>query len=139
VCACACGCNMHSFSDETECKQPYKDQAATVKQSQTSAACRVAPLQPFSAVYTGLRRNSLEHTELGVERGCRHPPTSQLLVTRKPEDGNVSMDEDGQLDFILCNAEETVQKRMEGRVLTSSHKHNSLPAKVPSMKFSLLG
>jgi len=90
-------------------------------------------MNPFSI--TESRGNLM----LQGREGCLHPPSTQLFVSRRPEDDdrtqfdNSSDDEDS----IFGNMEESLQQKMDGQVLT--HEHRLPTSKILSTAVHLPG
>jgi len=127
---------VHPFSVGQEGEQPFSCRTAVVRQSETIVSHPVAVLQPGADVHAHSRHESLEHTVLQGQSGyrCARPPTTQLRVTARPEDDHRtqvhnSFDDE---DLLFWKVEESLQQKMEGRTLATSHQHRLPSSKVQS-------
>jgi len=129
---------------ETEYKQtPYR--LCSLLEATTAIAIVPEPrLQPYSDGHAQSRHESLKHTMLQANKGCPHQPSTKICVNKKPEDDhgiqfhNTVEDDKGE-QRLLCNIEESLQKKMGGRGITCSHKHHLLTSKARSTAFQFQG
>jgi len=144
VCLIMCGRGVHPFSIEQENEQLHSSREGIVRQSQSIAARPMAVLQPCEVVNAHSRHEPFQHTVRQGQSGCRCvrlPTTTQLRVAPRPEDDHRGQDHNSFdfEDLLFWNVEESLQQKMEGRVLSSSHKHRLPSSKVPSSAVHLSG